>query len=396
MIEVTQVFQVNNELFTQWRRDIHQHPELGFEECRTASLVAAKLKEWGFDEVHTGIAQTGVVGVLKGRYDSDRTVGLRADMDALQMEEENQFAHASCHQGKMHGCGHDGHTAILLATAWYLSQHRDFRGTVNFIFQPAEEGLGGAKVMIDEGLFNRFPCDRVYGLHNMPGIPQGEVWLKSGAILASSDRFTIEIMGKGGHAAMPDKSVDPTLILSNIILSAQSIISRNTSPLDPAVVSFTDVHAGSGTHNVIPDSASIKGCIRAFDEEVRLNTIERLKHLVSQIADSYGAKAELHIKAGSYPATINDKSAVELVAQVANSVVGTDKVNANCLPLSGSEDFSFMLQAVSGCYMLVGNGNDGERGGVCVHNPSYDFNDEIIPVGASLFVGIVKKELPIN
>lgn len=384
----------NNAQFTAWRHDIHQHPELGFEEQRTAKLVADKLTEWGFDEVHTGIATTGVVGVLRGKTTSTRAIGLRADMDALAMTENNQFGHASLNPGKMHGCGHDGHTTMLLAAAWYLAKHRDFSGTVYFIFQPAEEGLGGAKVMIDEGLFDRFPCDRVYGIHNMPGIPQGEFWLRDGALLASSDRFTIEVHGKGGHAAMPQHVIDPMLIASAIISGAQSIVSRNTSPLDAAVLSFTDLHAGSGTFNVIPDKATMMGCIRSFNDSVREHAIQRLKQLVESTAQAYGATATLTFRPGSYPATVNDSQAAQLAADAAKEVVGDAKVNTNCLPLSGSEDFSFMLQAVPGCYVLLGNGVEGEMGGVSVHNPSYDFNDNIIPVGASYFVQLVKRELP--
>lgn len=385
---------INNELFTAWRRDIHQHPELGFEEQRTAQVVADKLTEWGFDEVHTGIATTGVVGVLRGRTASTRTIGLRADMDALQMTENNDFGHASCHQGKMHGCGHDGHTAMLLAAAWYLARHRDFSGTIHFIFQPAEEGLGGAKVMIDDGLFERFPCDRVYGMHNMPGIPQGHFWLREGALLAGSDRFTIEIQGKGGHAALPQHAVDPMLVVSAIISGAQTIISRNTSPLDSAVLSFTDLHAGSGTFNVIPGKATMMGCIRTFDNSVREHAIERLEQLVESTARAYGASAWVTFRPGSYPATINDADATRLATEVAREVVGDANVNPDCLPLSGSEDFSFMLQAIPGCYLLLGNGLEGEAGGICVHNPHYDFNDEIIPAGASFFVRLIERELP--
>ena len=384
----------NNALFTAWRHDIHQHPELGFEEQRTAKLVADRLTEWGFDEVHTGIATTGVVGVLRGKTPSSRTIGLRADMDALAMTENNQFGHASLTPGKMHGCGHDGHTTMLLAAAWYLARHRDFSGTVHFIFQPAEEGLGGAKVMVDEGLFDRFPCDRIYGIHNMPGIPQGEFWLREGALLASSDRFTIDIHGKGGHAAMPQHVVDPMLIVSAIISGAQSIVSRNTSPLDAAVLSFTDLHAGSGTFNVIPDNATMMGCIRSFNNTVREHAIQRLKQLVESTAAAYGATATLAFRPGSYPATVNDAHATQLAADVARDVVGDAKVNKNCQPVSGSEDFSFMLQAVPGCYVFLGNGVEGETGGVSVHNPSYDFNDSIIPVGASYFVQLIKRELP--
>ncbi|PRY60194.1 hippurate hydrolase [Vreelandella songnenensis] len=384
----------HNALFTAWRRDIHQHPELGFEEQRTAKLVADRLTEWGFDEVHTGIATTGVVGVLRGKTPSSRTIGLRADMDALAMTENNQFGHASLTPGKMHGCGHDGHTTMLLAAAWYLARHRDFSGTVHFIFQPAEEGLGGAKVMVDEGLFDRFPCDRIYGIHNMPGIPQGEFWLRDGALLASSDRFTIDIHGKGGHAAMPQHVIDPMLIVSAIISGAQSIVSRNTSPLDAAVLSFTDLHAGSGTFNVIPDNATMMGCIRSFNDTVREHAIQRLKQLVESTAAAYGATATLAFRPGSYPATVNDSHAAQLAADVARDVVGDAKVNTNCLPVSGSEDFSFMLQAIPGCYVFLGNGLEGETGGVSVHNPSYDFNDSIIPAGASYFVQLIKRELP--
>ncbi|GAA5647622.1 M20 aminoacylase family protein [Vibrio proteolyticus] len=382
-----------NEIFTRWRQDIHQHPELGFEEQRTAALVAAKLREWGLDEVHTGIAKTGVVGVLKGCTPSARAIGLRADMDALPMQEMNHFGHASQHPGKMHGCGHDGHTTMLLAAAWYLSQHRDFSGTVHFIFQPAEEGQAGADAMIKDGLFERFPCDRVYGMHNMPGIPAGHIWLREGPMMASSDRFVIDIRGKGGHAAMPQFSVDPTLALSNIILSAQSIVGRNISPLDAAVVSFTDVHAGSGTHNVIPDTASLKGCIRAFDDSVRQLAVEKLGHIVQTAAAVYGAEATFTILPGSYPATVNHAQPTQLAADVAKALVGEENVDDHCVPLSGSEDFSFMLQKVPGCYLFLGNGEEGQKGGVCVHNPGYDFNDAIIPTGASLFVELVKREL---
>ncbi|MGF1682180.1 M20 aminoacylase family protein [Photobacterium minamisatsumaniensis] len=391
-----EAIQQNNEIFTLWRRDIHQHPELGFEENRTAAFIANKLTEWGFDEVHTGIASTGVVGVLNGSYDSEIAIGLRADMDALAMNEHNQFDHASVHDGKMHGCGHDGHTTMLLATAWYLAQRREFSGTVYFIFQPAEEGLGGAKVMVDEGLFKRFPCQRIYGMHNMPGIPQGEFWLKEGAILASSDRFEITITGKGGHGAMPESAIDPSVIMSQIVLSAQTIISRNTSSLDSAVLSFTDLHAGNGTFNVIPATAEMKGCLRAFDDQVRTQCIERLKSIVEHTALAHGAEASFNVRPGSYPATVNHPEATAIATKVAEKVVGKGNVNPNCTPLSGSEDFSFMAQHVPACYLLLGNGAHGDKGGVCVHNPSYDFNDEIIPVGASFFVKIVQEELKIG
>ncbi|MEI8597027.1 amidohydrolase [Vibrio sp. M60_M31a] len=253
-----------NEVFTAWRRDIHQHPELGFQEQRTAALVTEKLTEWGFDEVHTGIAKTGVVGVLKGKHPSSDSIGLRADMDALQMSECNTFSHASCHHGKMHGCGHDGHTAILLATAWYLAQHRNFSGTVYFIFQPAEEGLAGAKAMIDDGTFRALFRVNVMGYTICRVFPRAKFGYERARFWQSSDRFSIEISGKGGHAALPQNVIDPTLIVSTIITSAQSIVSKSISPLDSAVVSFTDLHAGSGTFNVIPDKATMMGCIRNF------------------------------------------------------------------------------------------------------------------------------------
>ncbi|MGF1721113.1 M20 family metallopeptidase [Vibrio kyushuensis] len=383
----------NHTMFTQLRHDIHRHPELGFKELKTSQMIVEKLTEWGFDEVHSGIAQTGVVGVLKGMGSSSKSIGLRADMDALSMDEENTFAHKSCHSGVMHGCGHDGHTAMLLASAWYLSKYRNFSGTVNFIFQPAEEGLGGAKVMIDEGLFERFPCDRIYGMHNMPGIPEGEFHLREGALLASSDRFNIIIEGVGGHAAMPERVVDPAIIMSNIVLAAQSIVSRNVSPLESAVISITDLHCGSGTYNVIASTAIMMGCVRAFDEKVRKRVIERLTTVVEQTAIAHGATATLRIQKGGYPATVNHKEATRIAAEVAEKVVGEDKVNKNCTPLGGSEDFSYMLQQVPGCYLLLGNGSTGEKGGVSVHNPSYDFNDEIIPQGASFFIELVKSEL---
>ncbi|QLE86587.1 amidohydrolase [Shewanella sp. Scap07] len=383
----------HNEMFSQWRKAIHQHPELGFEEQQTADFVANKLRQWGLDEVHTGIATTGVVGVLRGQSPNSRAIGLRADMDALALDEANDFSHASHIAGKMHACGHDGHTAILLASAWYLAQNRNFNGTVYFIFQPAEEGLGGAQAMIDDGLFERFKCDRIYALHNMPGIAQSHIWLKPGPLMASADRFDIAIEAKGGHAAMPQHLIDPSLVMSNIILSAQTIVSRNTSPLDTCVISFTDIHSGEGTYNVVPDSAQLKGCLRTFNPQVRQQALERLQQVVEQTAKLYGAKASLTIQPGSYPATVNEQHSYEFAANIAEQLLGKERVNTHCDPLSGSEDFSFMLNKVAGCYLLLGNGLSGEKGGVCVHNPHYDFNDDIIPVGAALFCSLVTAEL---
>nr|WP_231896286.1 amidohydrolase [Vibrio rotiferianus] len=364
------------------------NPELSYQEHETAKIVAEFLESFGFDEVHTGIGGTGLVGVLKGKYPSDKVVGLRADMDALAMEELNDFEYVSKKKGLMHACGHDGHMATLLAAAWYLAQGREFSGTVHFIFQTAEEELTGAKTMIDDGLFERFPCDVIYGQHNMPHVPEGHIWLREGAIEASCDRFDIEIVGKGGHAAMPEGMLDAPLIMSNIIMAAHTVVSRNISPLESAVLSFSDVHAGSGTYNIMPKTATLKGCVRAFDEGVRQLTLKRLHEVVEMTAKSYGATATLTIRDGSCPATINNPKQAQLVAQIAAELIGQEKVNADCRPLSGSEDFSWMLQAVEGCYFFVGNE------GASLHNPSYDFNDNIITTGASMFVKLVEHNLP--
>lgn len=381
------------ELFTRWRKDIHANPELGFEEHRTSSFVAHKLTRWGFDEVHRNIANTGVVGVLRGNRESDKAIALRADMDALEMDELNTFEHRSLKNGRMHACGHDGHTAILLATAWYLSRHRDFSGTVYFIFQPAEEGLAGAKAMVDDGLFSRFPCQRIYGMHNMPGIPQGHLWVKSGPILASSDRFTVDITGKGGHAGMPHMTIDPVIVMADLIGALQTISSRSIKAIEPIVLSITDVHAGSGTHNVIPKQALLKGCIRAFSDETRNKAITRMSEITNGIAVAHGAEIKLTFKQRGYPATINHPTATEIAQKAALKVLGASKVMTDFSPLTGSEDFSFLSQCIPGCYLLIGNGVPGMKGGICVHNPTYDFNDDIIPVGASLFVEVVRSEL---
>ena len=383
-----EVIKNNNELFTAWRHEFHMSPELSYQEHNTARAIAEKLESFGFDEVHTGIGGTGVVGVLKGKYPSDKAVGLRSDMDALAMEELNDFDYASKVKGVMHACGHDGHMATLLATAWYLAKEREFSGTVNFIFQTAEEELTGAKTMIDDGLFERFPCDRIYGMHNMPHIPEGHIWLREGAIEASCDRFDVEITGKGGHAAMPESMIDVPLVMSNLIVTAHTIVSRNVSPLESVVLSFSDAHAGSNTYNIMPKTANMKGCIRAFDEDIRQLTLKRLREVIEMTAKAHGATATLTIRDGSCPATVNNPDQAKLVAKIAAEIVGEDKVNADCRPLSGSEDFSWMLQQVEGCYIFIGNE------GASLHNPAYDFNDNTIPVGASLFAKLVEHNLP--
>lgn len=378
----------NKSMFAEWRREFHMYPEISYKEHDTAKKVAEMLNSFGFDEVHTGIGGTGLVGVLKGKYPSNKTVGLRADMDALAMEELNEFEHSSKNKGVMHACGHDGHMATLLAAAWYLSQGREFSGKIHFIFQTAEEELTGSKTMIDDGLFERFPCDVIYGQHNMPHVPEGHIWLREGAIEASCDRFDIEIVGKGGHAAMPEGMIDGPLVMSNIIMAAHTIVSRNVSPLESVVLSFSDAHAGSGTYNIMPKTATLKGCVRAFDEGIRQLTLKRLKEVVEMTAQAHGAKATVTVRDGSCPATVNNPEQTKLVAKVAADLIGEDKVNADCRPLSGSEDFSWMLQEVEGCYFFVGNE------GASLHNPSYDFNDSIIPLGASMFVRLVEHNLP--
>ncbi|GAA3532846.1 M20 aminoacylase family protein [Zobellella aerophila] len=382
--------------FTALRRHLHQHPELGFEERATAALVADQLRKYGVEEIHTGIGGTGVVGMIQGKPGTGR-IGLRADMDCLSMTEANTFAHASCHQGRMHGCGHDGHTTILLATAKYLSEHRDFHGQVVLIFQPAEEGLGGAKAMIDDGLFSRFPCRRVYALHNFPRIPQGHIHLCPGPMMASSDNFHIRIIGQGGHGAMPHLANDPVVIAANLILSLQTIVSRNIDPIQPAVVSCTMMEAGEAT-NVIPDSATLQGTLRAFSAENRAFVKERIQTLASHIAAGFGARAEVAFNPGKkigYPPLVNDREATDIALQAAQEILGADRVLAKAAPVPGSEDFSYIAEAVPSCYVLLGNDRDHDspHNKVFLHHPQYDFNDAIIPVGASYFVKLVELEL---
>ncbi|RJX75137.1 amidohydrolase [Vibrio sinensis] len=380
----------NKAMFVEWRHEFHRCPEISYKEFKTSEMIAEKLRGFGFDEVHTGIGGTGLVGVLKGKSPSDKVVGLRADIDALAVKELNQFDYISENEGVMHACGHDGHITMLLTAAWYLSQHREFSGTVNFIFQSAEEELTGAKTMIDDGLFERFPCDCIYGIHNMPHVPEGHIWVCEGAFMASCDRFDIEITGKGGHAAMPEDMIDAPVIMSHVILAAQSIVSRNISPLESVVLSFADVHSGHDTYNIMPKTATMKGCVRAFNEDIRQLTLKRLRDIVEMTAQMYGATATLTLRDGSCPATINNPEQARLVAQIASEAFGEEKVNANCRPLSGSEDFAWMLQHVEGSYMFLGNE------GAALHNPNYDFNDNIITLGATMFVKLVEHNLPIQ
>ena len=372
---------------TRWRRDIHAHPELGFEETRTSDIVAEKLRSWGY-EVHRGIGKTGVVGVLRAGK-STRAIGLRADMDALPIVEANTFEHRSRHGGRMHACGHDGHTTMLLGAAKYLAERRNFDGVVNFIFQPAEEGIGGARAMIADGLFERFPCEAIFGMHNRPGLPVGKFAVRSGPMMAGGAFFDIRITGKGSHGARPESSVDPVLVASHTTVALQSIVSRNVRPLDAAVLSVTKIHGGDA-YNVIPQTAELSGTARAFTREI-MNVIEtRMRAVAKGTAEAFGATAEVDFRVTFAP-TVNDAKEADFAAAVCAEIVGEENVNRNPNLISASEDFSFMLEKVPGCYFNIGNGA-GE--GACeVHNPSYDFNDEALALGATAFARIVETRL---
>ena len=381
---------------TQLRRDIHAHPELCFKEERTADLVAAKLTEWGIP-VHRGMGTTGVVGIVHGRDggQSGRAIGLRADMDALPMTEFNTFAHASTYPGKMHACGHDGHTAMLLAAAQHLARHHDYDGTVYLIFQPAEEGGGGAREMIKDGLFERFAMEAVFGMHNWPGMPAGTLAVSAGPVMASSNEFKITITGKGGHAALPHLGVDPVPIACQMVQAFQTIISRNRKPIDAGVISVTMIHAGEAT-NVIPDACELQGTVRTFTFET-LDLIEaRMRETAQGIAAAMGANCSFEFKR-NYPPTINTPYEADFCRQVMAGIVG----DANALaqePTMGAEDFAYMLQAKPGAYCFIGNGEGAHReryeggghdAGPCtLHNPHYDFNDELIPLGATYWVNL--------
>ncbi len=374
-----------------WRRDIHAHPETAFEEVRTADFVAEKLAEFGI-EVHRGLATTGVVGVLEGQSNtSGRAIGLRADMDALHIEELNDFDHRSRHQGKMHACGHDGHTAMLLGAAKYLSETRNFDGRVAFIFQPAEENEGGGRVMVEEGLFEQFPVEAVYGLHNMPGMPVGTVSLRSGPAMAAFDIFEITVTGKGTHAAMPQLGIDPVVTGAQIVTALQTIASRRTAPLDAVVVSVTQFHAGD-TWNVIPETAVIRGTVRSFKKATQDQMERDIDRMARAICESQGASMTLRYER-RYPALVNSEAETAIAGAVAAKVVGQDKVVMGAEPLMGSEDFAYMLEAKPGCYVWLGNGTEGGPGGCAVHNPRYDFNDEIAVVGASYWATLVEQVL---
>jgi amidohydrolase len=377
----------SHEEMTGWRRDIHAHPELGFEETRTSDLVAAKLEGFGI-EVTRGIGKTGLVGRLRAG-NSPRSIGLRADMDCLPIVEANSFAHRSTYAGKMHACGHDGHTTMLLGAAKYLAETRNFDGTVHFIFQPAEEGLGGASAMLKDGLFERFPCDAVFGMHNRPGLPLGKFQIKPGPMMAGGGYFDIDITGVGAHGARPESSVDPVVVAAQIATALQTVVSRNVRPLDTAVVSVTRLHAGVA-YNVIPDKATIGGTVRYFSDATMALIEQRMRALAESIAAGFEATAELDFRILFAP-LVNHAEETQFIADCAAELVGEENVRRDMVPTMASEDFSFMLQAVPGAYIQIGNG-DGE--GACeVHNPGYDFNDAALPFGASLFVRLVEKRL---
>lgn len=368
------------------RRDIHAHPELAFNELRTAELVARELTRYGL-EVHCGLAGTGVIGVLH-KGSSARAIGLRADMDALPLQEKNDFPHRSREPGRMHACGHDGHTTILLGAARYLAEHRDdldFDGTVYFIFQPAEESEGGAAVMIADGLFDRFPMEAVFGLHNWPGIPVGEMAVRPGPVMAGTCTFEVSVRGHGCHAAMPHQGVDTLVVSSQLVLALQTIVARNLHPCESAVVSVTQIHAGEAW-NIIPDDAVLRGTIRSFNAETQELVERAVERLCTGIASAFGAQISVRFD-HRYPPTVNSVTQSEVCRQVATALLGPDKVRTNELPSMGAEDFAYMLREKPGCYVWLGNGPG--TGGCTLHNPHYDFNDEILPLGVNYWVRLV-------
>ena len=374
---------------TIWRRDIHQHPELAFEETRTSNFVAEKLKEFGL-EIHQGLAKTGVVGTI--RNGQGPSIGLRADLDALPLEEKNTFEHASVNPGKMHACGHDGHTAMLLGAAKYLVASKNFRGTVHFIFQPAEEGGCGGDIMVKEGLFEKFPVDSVFGMHNWVGLEAGHFGVGAGPIMAAADTFDLIIHGKGGHAAMPHQCIDPIIVASQVLNALQSISSRSTHPLDSLVISVTQIHAGDA-YNIIPDTVKMRGTVRTFLPETRNEIPSKMLKVSEGVCNAMGASCELNYIHG-YPATVNSISETDISAKAAIDLVGEDKVVRNPTPTMGSEDFSYMLQARPGCYVWLGIGLGEGEYGCTLHSPNYDFNDDVLSVGAAYWATLVENELP--
>ncbi|MEE4238795.1 MAG: M20 aminoacylase family protein [Anderseniella sp.] len=375
---------------TAWRRDLHQHPEILFDVHRTAGVVAEKLKAFGADEVVTGIGRTGVVGVIHGRTNkSGKVVALRADMDALPIKEIRDLPHKSTVDGKMHACGHDGHTAMLLGAAKYLAETRNFDGTVVVIFQPAEEGGGGGKEMVDDGMMERFGVQEVYGMHNMPGLPVGQFAIRPGGLMASADFFTIHIEGKGGHAARPHGCIDPAMTVAQIVQGFQSIVSRNTDPLESLVISVTQIHMGDA-NNVIPQTAWMNGTVRALKPQVREQAEARMKAMCQHIGAAHDTKVTIEYTP-LYPVTVNHDRQTAFAASVAREIAGEGNVETNTPPVMGAEDFSFMLEARPGAFIFIGQ---GESAGL--HHPEYDFNDDIIPIGCSYWAKLVETAMPAN
>jgi hippurate hydrolase len=378
---------------THIRRDIHAHPELGFEETRTSQVVADKLAEWGL-EVHRGIAKTGVVGVIHGRKKGPGAVGLRADMDCLPLDEVADLPHKSRHAGRMHACGHDGHTTMLLGAARYLAQTRNFAGTAHVIFQPAEEGGGGGRVMVEEGLFDRFPCDAVYAIHNWPGLPPGKIAVRPGPVMAATDEVKLKIRGRGGHAALPHLAVDPVVIAAHVITALQTIASRNANPVDAVVVSLCSMQTSQvGAFNIIPSHVELVGTVRTFTPEMRDLAERRIREIADAVALGLGGSAELEYHRG-YPATLNAEREARFAAHVGEKVFGKGNVVTDHEPTMGGEDFSYMLQARPGAYVFLGQG--GAQGGCLLHNPAYDFNDDVIPLGAGYLAALVEEALPLT
>ena len=380
---------------TEIRHELHRHPELGFEEHVTAELVARELARCGVDEVHRGLGRTGLVAVVRGRRDTQgRRIGLRADMDALPIQEENPVPWRSQREGMMHACGHDGHTTMLLGAARHLAATREFDGVAHLIFQPGEEGFGGAQAMIDDGLFDRFPCDAVYAMHNWPGLPAGKIAVRPGPMMAPADRITIHVEGRGGHGAHPYLAIDPVVVAAHIITAAQSIVSRNVNPIDSAVVSLCSLQAGNpGAMSVIPREATIVGTVRTFRRDTQDMIEARLGELVQSIAQGFGARARVEYTR-IYPATVNSQAEALFGQEVARELVGDENMVADLDPSMGSEDFAFMLLRRPGAYFRIGQG--GTDSGCFLHNTRYDFNDAILPLGASLFVRLVERSMPLG
>lgn len=372
---------------TEWRHDIHAHPELGFEEQRTSDFVAQKLAEFGC-EVFRGIGQTGVVGRLRAGA-SGRSIGLRADMDCLPIEEATNLPYRSQNNGRMHACGHDGHTTMLLGAARYLARTRNFDGTVHLIFQPAEEGLGGGKAMVEDGVFDRFPCDAIFGMHNRPGLAVGKFQIRTGPMMAGGAYFDIAVTGRGAHGARPESGIDPIVTASHIAIALQTIVSRNVRPLDTAVLSVTQIHAGEA-YNVIPEHAVIRGTARCFSRETMAMIEQNMRRIAAGVASGFGASAELDFRI-IFPPLVNDAAEAGFVADTAAELVGADNVNRDGNLVMASEDFSYMLEKRPGAYIQIGNGEGA--GGCEVHNPGYDFNDAALPYGASLYARLAERKL---